>query len=81
MRTFYRMDGRYFVIFDPVIDLLGCSVVVTANGNRHSRLGRIRTIVTEQFNLDEVVRRRLHHGYCEAEPPLPARVSQDVAGG
>lgn len=70
MRFFERPDGRYYLIADPQLDLLGDHVVVTRRGSRYSRLGGYKTYVGQNpTDLDQLIARvahtRIQHGYVE----------------
>lgn len=70
MQLFERSDGRYYMIADPQIDLLGDHVVVTRRGSKYSRRGGCKTYVGQDpEDLNQVIARVVHtrvlHGYVE----------------
>ena len=70
MRLFERQDGRYYLIAEPQLDLLGDHVVVTRRGSRYSRLGGCKTYVgADPAQIDRLIARivstRIRHGYLE----------------
>lgn len=70
MRLFERRDGRYYLIAEPQLDLLGDHVVVTRRGSQYSRLGGCKTYVgADPREIDRVIARivttRIRHGYVE----------------
>ena len=63
MRIFKRPDGRYYLIAEPQLDLLGDSVILTLHCSAHSRRGGVHTYLSELISIDELVRIRCRHGY------------------